>query len=342
MRLFRSTLVATALTLSIARPASADDVPEQNRVLARALFEQARQLMAGKKFEEACAKLTESARLDPAAGTRLNLATCHEAVGKTATAWAEFNDALTQARRDNRPERVDFALKHIAALEPQLSRLTVMVAPGAEVDGTIVKLDGVVLGRAAWGVSAPVDPGAHAVVATAPRHADWTGGVNVGPKGDQKTIVIPALAETPAPRETSVAPQPSSTPGPTTTSATPNDAESGGGGGGKTTAYIVGGVGIAAVAVGTVFGISALSSWSTRNAHCGAAGCDSQGVSSGNDAKTAAWVADFAVGGGIAAIGVAVVMLFTSGGSASRPSDAWHVAPSVGTTGGGVVLGRGF
>src|SRR5258707_389594 len=73
--------------------------------MAQALFEEARALMNSHHVEEACLKFAESQRLDPASGTLLNLAVCHEKQGKTATAWSEYNDVVAAARRERNLER---------------------------------------------------------------------------------------------------------------------------------------------------------------------------------------------------------------------------------------------
>src|SRR6201999_156717 len=109
---------------------------------------------------EACPKFAESYRLDPGTGTLLNLASCHESLGKLATAWVEYNEALVQSRRDRRQSRIDFAEQHIDALAPKLSRLTVTLASDADRDGLELKIDGVGVGVAALGAPTPLDPGA--------------------------------------------------------------------------------------------------------------------------------------------------------------------------------------
>ena len=51
---------------------------------AEELFRRAKTLMAERKHRDACPLLEESQKLDPQMGTLLNLAICHENVGKVA------------------------------------------------------------------------------------------------------------------------------------------------------------------------------------------------------------------------------------------------------------------
>ena len=91
------------------------------------LFQQGRALMADGRIAEACQKLEESQRLDPAGGTILNLALCHEQEGRLARSWSEFKEAMVVAKRDGRRDRELEAANHVSALEPRLSRLTIVV-----------------------------------------------------------------------------------------------------------------------------------------------------------------------------------------------------------------------
>ncbi len=182
--------------------------------LADTLYRQARVLSAAGKFAEACPKFAESYRLDPGTGTLLNLASCHESLGKLATAWVEYQEALVQSRRDRRQSRIDFAEQHIAELTPKLSRLTVTLASDADRNGLELKIDDVAVGVAALGAATPLDPGAHAVEATAPGKKPWSGSVTIGAVADQRTLVIPALEALPAPAVAAppVAPTPALSP----------------------------------------------------------------------------------------------------------------------------------
>lgn len=164
--------------------------------LAETLYQQGKSLMDQKKYDEACPKFAESHRLEPATGTLLNLASCNEARGKLATAWAQYNDAVIAARRDNREDRVQFARERIAAIEPKLAHVTISVPAEVEVEGLEVRFDGQVLGKAAWGVPAPTDAGKHTIEVSAPTKKPWSQSIQLG-DAEQKALQIPVLDDAP-------------------------------------------------------------------------------------------------------------------------------------------------
>ncbi len=169
----------------------------QARAMAEALFKEGKKLFNEGKIPDACRKLESSYRIDPAGGVLLNLAICHEKEGKTATAWAELNEALALAKKASRADRQKIASEHINALEPKLSRLTVAVSPEAAAIASIeVKVDNVVLAQGAWGTAIPVDPGDHMATATAPGKKPFEAAVSLK-LGESKAVVIPLLADVP-------------------------------------------------------------------------------------------------------------------------------------------------
>jgi hypothetical protein len=275
------------------------------------LFDDGRKLMDEKDYAHACPKFAESERLDPGGGTILNLALCHEAEGKTASAWTEFNESLSRAIRDGRPEREARAKERIAVLEPKLSRLTVSVASGAPADLELT-VDGAPWGAAMRGAAVPMDPGPHVIVARTAGASPWTTTVTLGPNADTKTVRVPALGSSVA----SVPPPSTSTTQPVAPPAPP-ETPPGTGGGDRAAAWIIGGAGVAALGVGSAFGVLALSKRSDSNANCPASGgCTQQGVNLNNQAITYAWVSDFGVGLGAIGVLAGVYLLLTSHGDA--------------------------
>lgn len=128
---------------------------------AEALFQAGKTLMDQKKYAEACPKFAASYKLDPATGTKLNLADCYEKEGKLARAWAEWGEARDQAKRENDKPRMDLAIRRQKELDPRVPKLTVKVT--GPVNGLAVYRDDLMLESAMFGVPLPVDPGAHVV-----------------------------------------------------------------------------------------------------------------------------------------------------------------------------------
>ena len=75
-------------------------------------------------YPEACPKLEAARKLYTSAGIFLNLADCHEKIGRVASAWTEFGEAAAVAKRTNRDDDAEEATRRQAALEPSLPRLT--------------------------------------------------------------------------------------------------------------------------------------------------------------------------------------------------------------------------
>lgn len=164
-------LLAGAAVVASA-PARAEEPADP--AAAEALFAQGKALMQNGDYAQACPKLEESYRLDPATGALLALALCHEGEGKLATAWAEFMNVAALAHAERNTEREQSARQRAATLEPRLSYLVLRVGQAvAGLPGLVILHDGVTLRPAAWGTPIPVDPGRHVLSATAPGHKPW-------------------------------------------------------------------------------------------------------------------------------------------------------------------------
>ena len=180
-----------AFTLS----AQADDA---DTAAAEALFQQGRALLEAGQTAEACPKLAESQRLDPATGTLIALAACHEQQNKLASAWSEFTEAAGRAERESRPDRRQLASERAQRLEPRLSTLTVQVSPAlAAVRGLELTRSERALGRGAWNVPVPLDGGEYVIGARAPQMKTWSAVVKIADKGDRQVVMIPELVSEP-------------------------------------------------------------------------------------------------------------------------------------------------
>ncbi|MBI5533467.1 MAG: hypothetical protein HY898_12175 [Deltaproteobacteria bacterium] len=344
-------LLLTFVVCAVCRPLGAQVVSDADRILAQSLFEDGRKLMEAGKYADACPKLAESHRIEPGGGTLLNLATCYEKLGKTATAWSHFKALITSARKDRRPEREAFAVEHINALEPRLSSLTIVVPQAAQRPDLGVKLDGVAISRAAWGSPLPVDPGDHRIEASGPGKQPWSTHVTVLPEGDKKTIEVPLLAPLAAGAVASSSAAPmGSAPQPIDTASAPSrDGEPIDASGRKLAGYVVGGVGVAGIAVGSFFGVRAFSKWSQRNDHCPDARCDAAAADYADQTKSAATVANIGFGLGLVGVGVGTWLVLTSNSSsptaaaekqATGPRKASAtIQPVVGPAGAGISVG---
>ena len=163
---------------------------------AEALFRDGRRLMAEGKISEACAQFAASYALEPASGTLLNLALCHEKEGKTATAWGEYRAAASLASEQDRKDRTAAAEARIAALEQKLARVTV-IAPKDVPDLKVTDDDG---GPAtlSLGTAVPIDPGVHHLRVSAPGYRVWLTTVEIA-AGEQRTVEIANIEREPAP-----------------------------------------------------------------------------------------------------------------------------------------------
>jgi hypothetical protein len=189
----RAWLVLAALL--VARDALAD--PTDTR--AETLFSQAREAMEQRAWERAAALLRESQELDPAAGTLLNLAVCNVELGRTATAYRLFGEALFFAERQGDAEQADVARERREAMAAKLSTVRIESAEPAD-----ITLDDAPFGPQFLSREIPVDPGAHQVHVRFSSGRTWTTSFFVGQVPSHALVrVAPYFADTPPARATS-------------------------------------------------------------------------------------------------------------------------------------------
>ena len=289
---------------------------------AEELFERGRALLDAKKYEEACAAFDESMRLEPAAGTLINLALCHELEGKLATAMVEYGEALEQAVTDGRKDRIRFAQDRLEVLSTRVARFTV------EMDSAIsaeVSLDGREVPISALKKALSLDPGKHHLVVSRPGQAPFEHHFEV-PKEDgwQGSVQVPsprppASLPPTAPEPTHfVLPAPSTPREPT---AQPR----------RTTWHWVGlGVGVLGLGTSAVTGIEALRAESDANENCipERGYCSAESSAAADRANDLAWASTLSLGVGIS--GLAMWMWL--------PKEPGSTSVEVSTVPGGVLV----
>jgi hypothetical protein len=233
--------------------------------VAEELFSEGRRLLDQGKLAEACDKLAQSQRLDPSAGTLLNLADCHEKRGQTASAWLAFKEAARAALDRNRHDWVRLAEKRAAGLEPRLSRLTIFVPEESKVEGLQLFVDGAPLDRELVGQPLPLDPGKHVVEARAPGRLGASFDVVMDRESAAESLSIPPLALAPggsaavdAGPEPAPAPQADDPPKSTTSSPSPQ----------RTIGFAVGGAGLAGLTVSAITALLARSAVKDARGEC--------------------------------------------------------------------------
>lgn len=294
----RRAAATCALTLTLALSPRAD-AATADEVRAEALFRDGMQKFDSGQVPAACAAFTESLRLDPKLGTLLNLALCHEKQGKIATAWLEYNTGAAWATQNGQKDRREFANGHALLLEGQMPRVLLQLPPARELSS--VELDGEPLPEPRWYLPLYLDPGEHSIAVSAPGKQRRAVKVLVPREPSAQLIPIPTLVDATSDGATAAKPKPA---GP----AQPPQA----GSGQRTAGLVAGGVGVAGLVAGVVFGVLTVQKRDEMIAHCAGSSCDAQGVAAHDDAKMLGLVSTVAFAVGAAAVAAGAVIYFTS------------------------------
>jgi hypothetical protein len=321
-------LILGLTALGWATPAAAQD---GNAAIAESLFRDGKRLSAEHKFAEACPKFAESYKLDPGLGTLLNLATCHEAEGKPASAWAEFSEASSRARREGDNDRAQLADEHVRALEPKLAHINIALT-GSAPTGLVIKFDGRELSSAALGVQFPVDPGQHQIEAAAPGKESYSQTIDApGPAGSA-TVTVPQLKDAPG-TAASVAPVGAPSVAPTAAAAPPASPPNPSGP--SHTAVIASGVAtglflVGAVTTGIIYS-GDRSSFNTANSNL-----DPNRFDKRDSAATMGTVNLVFSAGTLVSAGLLVYFLATQSSQEAAPAARLQMLPVIATNGGGL------
>jgi hypothetical protein len=204
--------------------------------------------------------------------------------------------------------------------------VTAKDASGNDLVDVKVTLDGQPLLAKLTGEALPVNPGPHAF------HFEAAGGLTVDrqvlvKQGDKNQEVAAVLGAPAAAAPASQPPPAALTPPPPASSSSAW----------RTTGWVLGGLGVVGLGVGTAFGIVSMNDKS--GAHCDANNfCDPGALSSGRSAATGADVG-FMAGGALLAAGLVLVLLAPPGSDATG---SLHVTPLVGSGSAGASIGGSF
>jgi hypothetical protein len=291
---------------------------KENAARAQRLFDDGVSDMLAGRFDRGCALLDQSHRSDPKAGTLFTLAECYARAGKTASAVRQYAlyltlyELMTAEQSRSHRERAAVARVERNKLLREVPRLEVHWS-GRTPAGAQVTLDGAPLDTTRIGRALSVDPGEHVI-----EFSDGAGGMNrrevrVGPNQSVRVVLpAPALAAPPPAAE--------------------SDEEEESTSSRRTWAYIVGGVGVTGVLVGSVTGILVLMKKTDVDEYCrdvtsDRAECEAKGLEASNSAKRLGTVSTVAFATGAVGLAAGITLLLTepaSSSSGSRPG-GWRL-----------------
>jgi hypothetical protein len=311
-------------------PAAAHAQGTLDATRAQELFDEGRKLMAEQRYAEACERFAQSDRAQPTGSALANLGDCLERRGLTASAWRRFREAQARASKEGRADVQAYLGERIARLEPELARLTILMADDAS-PGEKVTIDGAEIGRDDFG-GAPVDPGLHQIVASAPGKRSFEQAVEVRSGTEHVTVAIPVLQPLADPIPATLATPASSRPGEVPANGPDSTWPAQ-----RTWAIVAGAAGLAAIGTGVGLGFEAKGIYdaslrpSGQDAQCSVGGaCTPRGEEQQKNAQSLAGVGTAVFVGGTLLVGAAVVIYLTSPSSAPGAGATLRLEPTAG------------
>ncbi len=291
---------------------------KETAVRAQRLFDDGVADMLAGRFDRGCALLDQSHRSDPKAGTLFTLAECYARAGKIASAVRQYAlyltlyELMTAEQSRAHRERAAVARAERNKLLREVPRLEVHWS-GRAPAAAQVTLDGAPLDNTRIGRALSVDPGEHVV-----EFSDGAGGmkrreIRIGANQSLR-VVLPAPVVSAAARA-----------GAANREEEPASSR-------RTWAYIVGGVGVTGVLVGSVTGILVLAKKTDVDEYCrdvtgDRAECEAEGLAASKSAKKLGAVSTIAFATGAVGLAAGITLLLTEPANSStgtRPS-GWRV-----------------
>jgi hypothetical protein len=301
---------ASSVAIAQEEPSSADVAA------ARALGQEGVRLAEAGNCQEAVDKLSRAEKIFHAPTTLARLGECQVQLGKIVDGTENLNKVSRESLAPGAPPAFvaaqERARKVLAEARPKIAKLKIAVAGPQDVTWT-VKVDGETMPLANLNTNRPIDPGEHNVEVTAPGYKRASTKVTLTEGGTDSV----ALTLEPDPNAPKAAPLANTQSDPNrdgnqtlSKPESPQEPPS------RAPAYVALGLGVAGVAVGSIFGLMATSKKSDldnacQNKICGPAQQDD--LDSGKTLGTISTVG-FIVGGvGLVA---GAYLFFTSGSSA--------------------------
>ncbi len=296
-----SALIATSV---VSAPLSAQAQTPQELAKARTQYKQGLSLEAAGDWGGALAKFEAVAKVKTTPQVRFHIARCKENLGRLNEALGEYRLAEYEAQQAGAKELEEIS-KAREGLEARIPKL--IITRGEGTASARIELDGVELGEAKVGQEVSVDPGPHRILVKVPQ-GQFEENVNLT-EGETKNVelVIPEHLEKKPPPSSGGESLPGEPPPDTVTV----DAAGPG-----ALPWIIGGVGIVGLAAGGYFALQRNKADSDLDKVCRADGvCPRSSQSLQDDGERYAMLTNVGLGVGIVGIGVATVMLLSSGGS---------------------------
>jgi hypothetical protein len=321
--------MALVIGLATVGAARAEEASAPELVAARELFRQGTEEVDAGRYTQALEKFRRVAAVKETANVRFNIARCEESLGMTGTALADFELAEREGKGD---DVATLAHERADAIRPRVPRLRV-TAPTPLPEGFAVMLDGAKLAIAALDAPLPVDPGAHAVEASAPGRAPFHASVTLIAGESRDVLIAMGKGAAATPAATAATPAPTEAPSPPPSAPSSR----------HTWGAVALGAGGALAAGSVAFLLLHNTAVSSVESDCPGNHCPASSHASVTGEQSHART-DEALSIGFAAaaaVGVGVGVYLVIGGSADAPRTAW-LAPGAAGTPAGVTLGGRF
>jgi hypothetical protein len=310
LRLAAMLAVAGAAALTSPRVALGDNTKAGDSLAQlRQVFAEGRQLEDKGRWADALEKFKEVAAAKMTPQVRFHIALCEENLGKLVSAMRGFDLAASEgtAAGSSAVEVPPAAKQHAEALRARIAKLHIDVV--GKLITSKITLDDTPLTDKELSTEVPVDPGPHVVeVRDASGKSTFRKDLTLGEKGSDK-VEVPVADREDAPIQT----PPPSPAGPS-----------------RVPAYVVGGIGVAALAGSGAFFALRASNIATINSHCADpvnhTGCQQPDQGLVNQGKIYNGVADALLGVGLAGLATGTVLFFVL--APKKPPAAGSPAPA--------------